>query len=79
VIRSAVRGAVEARSAGATAARAIVDRCRWRVADAFRGPPGDLGAAGSITTGQLLDAIRAYYFDEDPDGPGSWLLGDLDR
>ena len=34
---------------------------------------------GSISTRELLDAIRAFYFDEDPAGPGAWLLGDLDR
>jgi Ca2+-binding EF-hand superfamily protein len=39
----------------------------------------DHDGTGYITTGQLLDAIRAYYFDENPDGPGSWLLGDHDR
>ncbi len=34
---------------------------------------------GYVTTRQLLEAIRGYYFDENPDGPGGWLLGDLDR
>ena len=34
---------------------------------------------GYITTDELLDAIRGYYFDDDPNGPGGWLLGDLDR
>ena len=32
---------------------------------------------GLISTDDLLAAIRAYYFSEDPDGPGSWLLGPL--
>jgi Ca2+-binding EF-hand superfamily protein len=34
---------------------------------------------GYIGTEQLLEAIRAFYFDKDPAGPGSWLLGDLDH
>jgi Ca2+-binding EF-hand superfamily protein len=34
---------------------------------------------GYIANDELLEAIRGYYFDEDPDGPGGWLLGDLDR
>ncbi|WP_112261321.1 EF-hand domain-containing protein [Lentzea terrae] len=33
---------------------------------------------GLISTDDLLAAIRAYYFSEDPDGPGAWLLGPLD-
>ncbi|MFI9511035.1 EF-hand domain-containing protein [Nocardia sp. NPDC052566] len=32
---------------------------------------------GYITTQDLLHAIHDYYFDENPDGPGSWLLGKL--
>ena len=39
----------------------------------------DQDADGYISTQELLEAIRAYYFDEDPAGPGAWLLGDLDR
>jgi Ca2+-binding EF-hand superfamily protein len=39
----------------------------------------DTDGDGYMTTGELLEAIRGYYFDEDPDGPGGWLLGDLDR
>ena len=39
----------------------------------------DQDGDGYITTQELLEAIRAYYFDEDPAGPGAWLLGDLDR
>lgn len=34
---------------------------------------------GYITTDELLNAIRRFYFDEDPGGLGSWVLGDLDR
>jgi Ca2+-binding EF-hand superfamily protein len=33
---------------------------------------------GLISTDDLLAAIRAYYFSEDPNGPGAWLLGPLD-
>jgi Ca2+-binding EF-hand superfamily protein len=39
----------------------------------------DTDGDGYITTREMLDAIRGYYFDEDPSGPGGWLLGDLDR
>ena len=42
---------------------------------AFAGVDAD--GDGYITIKELLDAIRGYYFDEDPDGPGGWLLGDL--
>ncbi|MBD2518463.1 EF-hand domain-containing protein [Nostoc sp. FACHB-973] len=38
----------------------------------------DKDADGFITTHDLLEAIRAYYFDESPDSPGYWLLGPLD-
>lgn len=37
----------------------------------------DADADGAITTEDLLTAIRDFYFDENPDGPGSWLLGAL--
>ena len=34
---------------------------------------------GLITTDDLLEAIRAYYFDDDPaTSTGSWLLGPLE-
>lgn len=33
---------------------------------------------GLIGTEDLLAAMRAYYFSEDLDGPGAWLLGPLD-
>lgn len=33
---------------------------------------------GSITTDDLLEAIREYYFNDDPNSAGSWLLGPLD-
>ncbi|MFD5824448.1 EF-hand domain-containing protein [Lentzea sp. NPDC060358] len=33
---------------------------------------------GLIGTDDLLAALRAYYFSEDPDGPGAWLLGPVD-
>ncbi|MFD9698865.1 EF-hand domain-containing protein [Lentzea sp. NPDC059081] len=32
---------------------------------------------GLIGTEDLLAALRAYYYSEDPDGPGAWLLGPL--
>ncbi|MCG8927856.1 EF-hand domain-containing protein [Lentzea sp. CC55] len=32
---------------------------------------------GLIGTEDLLAAWRGYYFSEDPDGPGAWLLGPL--
>lgn len=38
----------------------------------------DSDGDGFITTDDLLTAIHDFYFDEDPDGPGSWLLGELD-
>ncbi|MEH2126746.1 EF-hand domain-containing protein [Nostoc sp.] len=38
----------------------------------------DQDADGFITTSDLLEAIRAYYFDDSPDSPGYWLLGSLD-
>ncbi|ONI82849.1 calcium-binding protein [Actinosynnema sp. ALI-1.44] len=37
----------------------------------------DTDEDGYITTGDLLSAIHDFYFDEDPDGVGSWLLGPL--
>ncbi|MBW4570726.1 MAG: EF-hand domain-containing protein [Tolypothrix carrinoi HA7290-LM1] len=38
----------------------------------------DQDADGFITTRELLEAIRGYYFDNSPDSPGYWLLGPLD-
>ena len=38
----------------------------------------DQDADGFITTDDLLEAIREYYFNDDPDSTGSWLLGPLD-
>jgi Ca2+-binding EF-hand superfamily protein len=37
----------------------------------------DTDGDGLISTADLLQAIRDYYFDDDPDGVGSWLLGPL--
>lgn len=37
----------------------------------------DSDGDGYITTEDLLQAIHDFYFDEDPAGPGSWLLGPL--
>ena len=33
---------------------------------------------GYVPTADLLQAIHDFYFDDDPDGVGSWLLGPLD-
>jgi Ca2+-binding EF-hand superfamily protein len=38
----------------------------------------DTDGDGLITTQDLLEAIREYYFDEDLASAGSWLLGPLD-
>ncbi|MCC5602233.1 EF-hand domain-containing protein [Nostoc favosum] len=38
----------------------------------------DQDADGFISTRELLEAIRAFYFDNSPDSPGYWLLGPLD-
>lgn len=37
----------------------------------------DADGDGYITTDDLLSAIHDFYFDDDPDGVGSWLLGPL--
>ncbi|MGH3431498.1 MAG: EF-hand domain-containing protein [Thermocrispum sp.] len=37
----------------------------------------DADGDGQITTEDLLTAIYDFYFDEDPEGPGGWLLGKL--
>ncbi len=37
----------------------------------------DSDGDGFITTDELLQAIHDYYFDEDPEGVGSFLLGQL--
>jgi Ca2+-binding EF-hand superfamily protein len=39
----------------------------------------DIDCDGYITTDELEDAIHAFYFDEDLDGAGSWLLGSLEK
>ncbi len=39
----------------------------------------DADGDGYVDTADLLAAIRAYYFDDDPDSAGSWLLGPLDE
>jgi Ca2+-binding EF-hand superfamily protein len=38
----------------------------------------DADGDGYVDTTDLLAAIRAYYFDDDPGSAGSWLLGPLD-
>jgi Ca2+-binding EF-hand superfamily protein len=38
----------------------------------------DRDADGFITTHEQLEAIREYYFNDDPQSAGSWLLGPLD-
>jgi Ca2+-binding EF-hand superfamily protein len=37
----------------------------------------DTDGDGFVTTQELLQAIHDYYFDDNPDGVGSWLLGRL--
>jgi Ca2+-binding EF-hand superfamily protein len=37
----------------------------------------DTDGDGFITTSDLLQAIHDFYFDDNPDGVGSWLLGRL--
>jgi hypothetical protein len=37
----------------------------------------DADGDGYIDRQDILDAIHAYYFDEDPESAGSWLLGPL--
>lgn len=38
----------------------------------------DSNADGAIGRTELLDAIREFYFDDDPHSAGSWLLGPLE-
>jgi Ca2+-binding EF-hand superfamily protein len=38
----------------------------------------DKDGDGHITTRDMLDAIREYYFNDDPHSAGSWLLGPLE-
>ncbi|MFB2923723.1 EF-hand domain-containing protein [Aerosakkonema funiforme] len=64
----------------------VTDEIRWTGAlmhlsegdarEAFRRIDRD--GDGFITTHELLEVIRAYYFDNSPDSPGYWLLGPLD-
>ncbi len=37
----------------------------------------DTDSDGFVTTRELLQAIHDFYFDDNPDGVGSWLLGQL--
>ncbi|MFL6110488.1 MAG: EF-hand domain-containing protein [Catenulispora sp.] len=61
------------------------EHSRW-IASLMNVPPGDAVAIarrldadgdGYIDRQEILDAIHAYYFDEDPESAGSWLLGPL--
>ncbi|MDC0669288.1 EF-hand domain-containing protein [Nannocystis radixulma] len=64
----------------------VTDEIRWTKAlmhlpeqdarEAFRRIDAD--GDGFITVGDLLAAIRGYYFDDSADSPGHWLLGPLD-
>ncbi|MGW7084486.1 EF-hand domain-containing protein [Streptomyces sp. NPDC054871] len=38
----------------------------------------DRNADGAIGRDEILDAIREFYFSDDPHSAGSWLLGPLD-
>jgi len=38
----------------------------------------DSDGDGYIHRTDILDGIRAYYFDEAPDSAGSWMLGPLE-
>jgi Ca2+-binding EF-hand superfamily protein len=38
----------------------------------------DTDGDGYITTRELLELIREFYFDEDPNSAGSWALGPLE-
>lgn len=63
----------------------VSDEIRWTGAlmhlpepdarEAFRRLDQD--GDGYITTRELLDAIRGYYFDDSAESPGHWLLGPL--
>ena len=39
----------------------------------------DKDGDGLISASDLVETIRGYYFDESPDSPGHWLLGQLDK
>lgn len=38
----------------------------------------DRDGDGFLTTEEFLDAVREFYFNDDPSSNGSWLLGSLD-
>lgn len=38
----------------------------------------DYDADGAVERDELLEAIREFYFDDDPHSAGTWLLGPLD-
>ncbi|MCY1059996.1 EF-hand domain-containing protein [Nannocystis sp. SCPEA4] len=78
----AIMGIVDADSDGRLT---VTDEIRWTKAlmrlpeqdarEAFRRI--DVDGDGFITVGDLLAAIRGYYFDDSADSPGHWLLGPL--
>ncbi|MDZ8027111.1 MAG: EF-hand domain-containing protein [Nostoc sp. DedQUE11] len=55
---------------------AMMHLCEQDAREVFRHLDQD--ADGFITTRDLLEAIRGYYFDDSLDSPGYWLLGPLD-
>jgi Ca2+-binding EF-hand superfamily protein len=55
---------------------ALMHLCEQDAREVFRRLDKD--EDGFITTHDLLEAIRAYYFDDSLDSPGYWLLGSLD-
>lgn len=64
----------------------VTDQIRWmgslmhvpeqHAAEGFRRVDKDND--GFITTSELVEAIRGYYFDDSPDSPGNWLIGPID-
>jgi Ca2+-binding EF-hand superfamily protein len=53
---------------------------------AFNTPVSEISAAfnridtdgdGTLSTQELVAAIRAYYIGTDPEAPGNWLFGPL--
>lgn len=63
----------------------LAEHSRW-ITSLMNVPPGDAveiarrldgDGDGYIDREEILDAIHDYYFDEDPESAGGWLLGPL--